>query len=382
MQIVGLRRGIAGAVAVAVVAVLCAWSAAIASAATGTLVICKAPDGGAAGQTFGFTATKGTKAVSISLTGGSCSQAASVAAGTWTVSEDLTGGWTMAHVSVQPSGALVSTFKKQGRLKVAVTAGQETRVTVVNAGAGSLLKICTWSSAPTLEGIVFHFAVGGDTVGVPAGGSSATAGCSHPITVQPGSHVQITEAVPTGVAVTAVSVGPGTTLTSSAGGAVEVTVAAGTNVVTFQNEVAVPPPTGGDQGGGNQGGCGSSGCGGWGGGGLKICKVIDPGSLASIGGRDYTFTWSDLLGNSGSGTVHPPYPGAQDCTGLMGNVPIVLPNGSPNAITVTEQASSNVVVSSVDVSNGTNKTVAGRSVTFYPGPGVVVVTFTNRWATG
>jgi hypothetical protein len=123
---------------------------------------------------------------------------------------------------------------------------------------------------------------------------------------------------------------------------------------------------------------------------FKLCKLIEPGSLTAIGGKDYSWGWFDQLSNVGEGpsvTVHPPYPGAQSCTGLIGNVPIVRPGGAPNLITIYEINNGGpVATASVDVSNGTmvahnftpTANIFGQA-TFEPGTGVMVVTWTNKY---
>src|SRR5579871_4926381 len=207
----GAGRITAFVVAVSATALLCALWAGIASAAgaaNGSIEICKAPDNGAAGQSFSFTGTSGAATVSATVTGGSCSAPLTAKAGSWVILEDLSSGlWTMQSDSVVPSANWLSDNVKAGKIKVTVVAGQETQITVVNAPAAATVKVCKWSASPALQGAQYSFTVGNTPVTAVAGKSQALAGCSTAVPTQPGTKVKITEAVPSGetVASTAVS---------------------------------------------------------------------------------------------------------------------------------------------------------------------------------
>jgi len=122
---------------------------------------------------------------------------------------------------------------------------------------------------------------------------------------------------------------------------------------------------------------------------IKICKLIDPGSVTAIGDKSFTF---DVDINSVAAgqeyVVSPPYPGPSSCTGLLFNTPVINPDGTPVRITVRENGTVfPSVVSAITVDNVApvppgdpglpNVNLPGRSITFNPGPGVDVVTFTN-----
>jgi hypothetical protein len=126
--------------------------------------------------------------------------------------------------------------------------------------------------------------------------------------------------------------------------------------------------------------------------GIKVCKLIASGSEASAGTKDYSFT----LGFSDDGfsatqfataTVHPPYPGSQSCTGVIGAVPVVVPfDGGwiKSGVVVTEISPVGTAVQSITVDNpapGSSPSVLlghNGSIAFLPGAGVDVVTFTNK----
>jgi len=124
---------------------------------------------------------------------------------------------------------------------------------------------------------------------------------------------------------------------------------------------------------------------------IKICKQITSDSTASLGNTTFDFTWS--VQGDGSGTAHLK-PGT--CTGNLGNFAIAQAgnNGglAPVLATVTETAPTLIAhVNSVTLTggqalsgfgtgsgtNGLNGTIP-YAVTFNPGPGVNVVTYTNQ----
>ena len=149
------------------------------SAANGTLEICKAADNGAAGAPFNFTATRARRPRRSTSIGGTCSTPVTAAAGNWVILEDLSSGiWNQVGASVQPANALLAENDKVGKVKVAVTAGAETQVTVTNAQAAATIKVCKYSSSPAIQGAQFSFTIGTTAVTATAGSSKATAGCS------------------------------------------------------------------------------------------------------------------------------------------------------------------------------------------------------------
>ena len=244
----GAGRVTAFVVAVAASALLCAMWTGIASAAgagPGSIEICKAPDNGAAGQSFSFTATLGTSTLNATVTGGSCSAPMSAKAGSWVILEDLSSGlWTMTADSVVPSANWVSDNVKVGKVKINVVSGQETQVTVTNAPALATIKVCKWSSSPALQGAQYSFTIGSSPVTAVAGKNQANAGCSTALPTQPGTKIKITEAVPSGETVASTAVSANTTLKSWTGGVVNVVTGVGANVVYYEDEPVGPPQTG------------------------------------------------------------------------------------------------------------------------------------------
>jgi hypothetical protein len=181
---------------------------------------------------------------SLTVTGGTCASALPVTTGTWLVHEDLSSGlWQMSGASVT-GGTIVSENDAAGRVKVTVTSGNETQVTITNEPAAASLKVCKWSATKQLQGAEYSFTTLGQTLTAVAGASAATAGCSNAIIVQPGSRFTVTEAVPDGERVTGVTPSSNLTVRSSSGGVVKVTAGTGANVLTFENEPLPPPQTG------------------------------------------------------------------------------------------------------------------------------------------
>ena len=121
--------------------------------------------------------------------------------------------------------------------------------------------------------------------------------------------------------------------------------------------------------------------------GVKICKLIDPGSVStSIANLDYRF---DVYLNDSktpliTGGVKPPYPGPAGCVGPFVNTPIVNLDGSPVTLTVLEEAGANYAPSAATVDNykpGTTPAplLGSGGISFTPGVGIDVVTITNMW---
>src|SRR4051812_44955127 len=79
------------------------FAAQTAGGAKGTLEVCKDAANSAAGQTFTFTATSGTKApITATVAGGSCSAPLPAQAGNWVILEDLSSGlWLMQGATAQ-----------------------------------------------------------------------------------------------------------------------------------------------------------------------------------------------------------------------------------------------------------------------------------------
>jgi hypothetical protein len=234
---------IAGAIGGAFL-VFAIWAGA-ASAANGSLEICKSGLNGAAGQTFKIAYQKGSTGAqtTVTVTGGSCNAAISVPIGTYILTEDLTSGqWVMSGDNVTPSSAWVSDNVRRGIVKVTVTANQETQAEFVNSPAGATVKVCKWSASPALQGAQYSFNVNGQTVIAAAGKNAANAGCSTALSTFPGTRLKIQESVPSGETVASVTFN-GASVSSTAG-LVKVTATTGANVVVFEDEPLGPPQTG------------------------------------------------------------------------------------------------------------------------------------------
>jgi hypothetical protein len=212
------------------------------------LVVCKAADNGAAGQTFSFTATKGTGSPTAlpDVTGGNCSAAVTtLAAGRYTVKENLSSGkWAVTGIAVDPQSALVagSVNLGAGSVKVNLSATSQTKVTFTNTPISATLKVCKWSTTPSLQGKQYTFSA--NTAPTPttftatAGATKATAGCSAATAVSPGA-LTIKESLPAGQTVKNVVAGGVATVSNfTAAGVAKVTIGNGANIVYYRDEPA------------------------------------------------------------------------------------------------------------------------------------------------
>jgi hypothetical protein len=295
---------VAAAVCAAIVSAAWAGVASARSAAPGSLEICKSKDNGAAGVLFSFTATHGTVSQTVSVKGGDCAAAFGAAAGNWTIVEDLSSGlWKMVGADVT-GGALLSENDALGKVKVTVSAGNETQVSITNDQAGSTVKVCKFSSASAFQGKQYSYTVGGVGVQATAGATKATAGCSGAVSFLPGSRITITESVPANQTVKPVSATSQTTIRNQNGGVVKITVGAGANIVWFDNEPVGPPQNGL----------------------LEVCKDAGDGFVPS--NKAVAFTITDSTGASDTENVLP-----GQCSGAVtvaaGNVNVAeaIPDG-------------------------------------------------------
>jgi hypothetical protein len=251
----GSKRLTAFVVAVASSALLCALWAGVASAAkpaagTFTLEICKDGSNGATGTTFNFTVTGVTGEVAV--VGGTCqSLNASIPnKGTLTIQEDSSNpsGWVVQSITAtDQSGADVSNGTatlKSGKVTITPVADSDVTVTYVNAQAASTLKICKWSSAAALQNQQYSFTVGNQTVTAVSGSSPGTGTCSALISEQIGSKVKITEQVPPKETVASIAYSPSSIGSTASGASTTVKIAAGLNIVTYEDEPVGPPQTG------------------------------------------------------------------------------------------------------------------------------------------
>ncbi|MDA8284175.1 MAG: hypothetical protein M0Z42_12980, partial [Actinomycetota bacterium] len=138
---------------------------------------------------------------------------------------------------------------------------------------------------------------------------------------------------------------------------------------------------------------------------FKVCKR-ETSADANLAGVTFNFSdsYTTILSNGRTaadgqsfsltiGTPTASNPTGEVCTGLSDPIPVVDPNGNPYPVKVTEGKTTTVgVESTVTVQGGTITSQTGgtannpvlvspagtpNSVTFDPGPGIDVVTFTN-----
>ena len=217
---------------------------------TGFLQICKIAGSGVTlgtNFTFSVAGTPVTVAAGPPLAG-TCSPALTLAAGQVPIAETLPSGTVMTAVSTLPSSDLLTASNlAAGTATVTVIAGAQTIVTFTDAVTPTtgFLQICKVAGTGVVAGTNFTFSVAGTPVIIPAG--PAPAGSCGGLLELPAGPVNITEILPIGLQLTAVSAAPDGSLVSSdlAMGLATVTIAAGgQTTVTFENARIPVPPTG------------------------------------------------------------------------------------------------------------------------------------------
>jgi len=316
---------------------------------TGFLQICKIAG---SGVTLGTNFTFNVAGTSVTVAAGppspgSCSPALTLPAGQVLISETLPSGTVMTAVSTLPSaGLLAGSDLAAGTATVTIIAGAQTIATFtdsVTPTTGSL-QICKVAGTGVVEGTNFTFSVAGTPVTVPAGPAPAGS-CSAPL-VLPAGPLTVTETLPSGIQLTAVSTSPNGLLVSSdlpAGQATVTIAAGGQTAVTFQNARIPIPPTGF----------------------LQICKVAGAGVVA---GTNFVFM---VAGTPVTVPAGPP-PGG-DCSAAFvqpaGSVTILETLLSGTVMTAVTTLPSGLLVSS-DLAAGT------ATVTIQNG-GQTIVTFVD-----
>jgi hypothetical protein len=113
----------------------------------------------------------------------------------------------------------------------------------------------------------------------------------------------------------------------------------------------------------------------------KICKVIPSTSSDSLGTKP--FSYDVYLGSATTGphvTLGPIYPG--ECTFYTPDIPILTSTGAPQVFTVHEQGTPSPTwdVTSITLTGGTVITTdkGNGNITFSPGAGINVITYTNK----
>jgi len=111
---------------------------------------------------------------------------------------------------------------------------------------------------------------------------------------------------------------------------------------------------------------------------LKVCKVIPITSSDSLGMKDFTYT---VTVNGRTVQLGPIKPG--ECTFYVGDFPILTAPGTPSVVTVVENGLPSMFffVDSISVTGARNVITNDKTtgtISFNPGPGVNVVTYTNK----
>ena len=217
-----------------------------ATACQGTLQVCKvAGSGVTVGTNFSFSIAGTPVTVPAGLApGGTCSTALTVPAVPTLITETIPSGTALASVSTLPgAGLLISSDLAAGTATVAVDPGGQTIATFVNTipppPITGFLQICKIAGSGVTLGTNFTFNVAGTPVTVAAGPPSAGS-CGAALTL-PAGQVLISETVPSGTLMTAVSTLPSAgllTASNLAAGTATVTVIAGAQtIVTFTDSI-------------------------------------------------------------------------------------------------------------------------------------------------
>ena len=209
---------------------------------TGYVQVCKvAGSGVTVGTNFTFDVAGNPVTVAAGpAPGGTCGTPVALPSGSAVITESLLAGTTLAGVSTLPSaGLLVGSNLAAGTATVTVVAGGQTTVTFIDVATPlantGYVQVCKVAGSGVTVGTNFSFNVAGNPV-VVAAGLAPGGTCATPVSVAAGSAV-ITETVPAGTTLTAVSTLPsaGLLVSSNLGaGTATVTVAAGgQTIVTF-----------------------------------------------------------------------------------------------------------------------------------------------------
>jgi len=217
------------------------------AAKPGTIEICKSAANGMTGRSFNFTWADHTGAGgTVSVVGGGCSAAISVAGGQVTVTEVATPGTVVQKITLLPAGRKVSlTVSTRTAIVRAPAGGTETVITYANRVQDGQLKVCKQaaSNSTQLIGEPFSFSVnGGPALTVDAGAFGAPH-CSALTAYPAGTNVSVEELQPaSNVSVSEIDVSqpPATDfVTNLSAGTASLTLGSGVNIVTFTNQINV-----------------------------------------------------------------------------------------------------------------------------------------------
>ncbi|HTJ75801.1 MAG TPA: hypothetical protein VL337_10600 [Acidimicrobiales bacterium] len=210
---------------------------------SGFLEICKQADAPSVTGSFVFLVA----GRSVSVPVGACSPAIELPAGQATVTEVEVEGVSVTEIRTSPPERLLSRDLPTRSALVSIAAGDissQTTLTFTNHSDVSVLKICKVAGSGVAVGSTFTFAVGASAVPVTAGpapGGYCTVAGSFPVA----SNVVVSEVVPRGVEVAAISVAPGSRLVgtaNTAGASVVVRIGTGVTEAVFTNQASPPTP--------------------------------------------------------------------------------------------------------------------------------------------
>jgi hypothetical protein len=204
---------------------------------TGFLEICKQADGPAVAGDFEFTMAGRSVVVPV----GACSAAIELPAEPTTITEVAVDGVSVTDVHAAPSDRLIGRDLATRTAAVTIVAGDvssQTTVTFSNHAELSPLKICKVAGPGVVVGTDFTFSAGSVVATVPAGpapGGYCTVVGSFPVAAR----LSVSEVVPRGLEVAAISVAPPARLVGAAnpsGGSVVVRIGPGVTETTFTNQ--------------------------------------------------------------------------------------------------------------------------------------------------
>jgi len=218
-----------------------------ASTRPGTIEICKSSANGMTGQTFNFSYTDSTTVVkTVSVLGGGCSAAETVAGGLVTVVETQGGATVVQSIATLPRARLMSSNLSTGTAVVkAPGGGTETVVTYTNVVPGAEIKVCKQAASDSTQliGQPFSFSINGGAAFTVNAGPWGTPNCSGLFNYAAGTNVTVRELQPAAnVSVSEIDVTqpPSTNVVPNLSTrTVRLTVGSGVNIVTYTNQVDV-----------------------------------------------------------------------------------------------------------------------------------------------
>ncbi len=240
------RLWIAGLTAAGVLALvgIPAAVSALQTPATGFVEICKVADSPSVTGVFRFTVGAATVDVPV----GACSPVLTVPPGMVSVTEAERPGIAVSGIQTFPAARLVSSDLPARTAQVQVVAGDEstqTTVTFNNRSELAILKICKVAGPGVAVGTGVTFTAGTLSTVVPAGpppGGTCVVVGWFPVATS----VAVTESIPEGTEVSAITVAPAGRMVGSpnlAGGSVVVRIGSGVVEATFTNQVPPVPST-------------------------------------------------------------------------------------------------------------------------------------------